>query len=190
MQESEFARKYLNKLEKTIFYRKWAKGQGLLAADSVMMSVSEPYQSILPYMCFENRMTNDLVKSETFLMKHFSESEPPQPTPEYDRAALLWAMRTQNIPLFWERLYYYIKSNKVEQLPKNVQEAALLYGKLEKPVFDLPYSKEVENSYDAFNRYTQTNPVRNMKESAYPYSKKFGKTFYYYYYFIRDIQTY
>ena len=190
MQESEFSRKYLNKLEKTVFYRKWAKAQAPLASDSVMMSVSEPYQSILPYMCFENRMTNDLVKSETFLMKHFSEQEPPQATPEYDRAALLWAMRTQNIPLFWERLYYYIISNKVEQLPKSVQEAALLYSKLEKPAFDLPYSKEVEKSYDDFIRYTKANPVRNLKESADTYSKKFGKTFYYFYYFIRDLQTY
>ena len=123
-------------------------------------------------------------------MKHFSEQEPPQATPEYDRAALLWAMRTQNIPLFWERLYYYIISNKVEQLPKSVQEAALLYSKLEKPAFDLPYSKEVEKSYDDFIRYTKANPVRNLKESADTYSKKFGKTFYYFYYFIRDLQTY
>ena len=190
MQESEFAHKYLNKLEKTIFYRRWAKEQRPLAADSLLMSISEPYQSILPYMCFENRMTNDMVKSETFLMRHFTEPEPPHPTPEYDRAALLWAMRIQDVPLFWQSLYFYINSNKVVELPKSVQEAVILYNSLEKGGFDLPCSKEVENSYESFNRFVKASPIRDLNESAYPYSKKFGKTFYYYYYFIRNLQTY
>ena len=190
MQESEFAHKYLNKLEKTLFYRKWAKEQRPLSTDSLLMSAAQPYQSILPYMCFEDRMTNDMVKTETFLMRHFTEPEPPNPTPEYDRAALLWAMRIQNIPLFWQRLYLYINSNKVVELPRSVQEAALLYSKLEKGGFELPYSKEVENSYDSFNRFVQANPIRDMNESTYPYCKKFGKTFYYFYYFIRNLKTY
>ena len=190
MQECEFSHKYLNKLEKTIFYRRWAKEQRSLSADSLLMSISEPYQSILPYMCFENRMTNDMVKSETFLMRHFTEPEPPHATPEYDRAALLWAMRIQDIPLFWQCLYYYINSNKVVELPKSVQEAVILYNSLEKGGIDLPCSKEVENSFDAFNRFVKASPVRDLNESAYPYSKKFGKTFYYYYYFIRNLQTY
>ena len=190
MQESDFARKYLNKLEKTVFYRQWAKEQGKLAADSVLMASNEPYKSILPYMCFENRMTNDLVKSETFLMRHFSEPEPPHPSPEYDRAGLLWAMRMQNIPSFWQHLYSYLQSNNVRELPRSVQEAALLYTSLEKKGTDLPLSKAVRDSYNAFNQYVNANPVRDIRESAYPFSRKFGNTFFYYYYFIRDLQTY
>lgn len=190
MHESEFARKYLNKLKKTIFYRRWAIEQSELAVDSVLMANSEPYKSILPYMCFENRMTNDLVKSETFLMRHFSEPEPPHATPEYDRAALLWAMRLQNIPAFWQHLYSYLQSNNVKELPRSVQEAALLYSNLEKRNTELPFSKAVNDSYNAFNQYVKANPVRNLKESAYPFSQKYGKTFYYYYYLIRNIQTY
>ena len=190
MQETEFAHKYLNKLSKTVFYRRWAKEQMALAADSALMAASSPYDKILPYMCFDNRMTNDLVKSETFLMRHFSESEPQHATPEYDRAALLWAMRTQNIPLFWQRLYFYINSNKVVELPRSVEEAALLYSTLEKGGIELPYSKAVKDTYDAFNRFVSSNSVRSLKESSYPYYRKFGKTFFYYYYFIRDLQTY
>jgi len=190
MQESDFAYKYLNKLNKTIFYRNWAKEQMALSCDSALMSISKPYDDILPYMCFENRMTNDLVKSETFLMKHYSEPEPPNATPEYDRAALLWAMRTQNIPLFWQRLIPYLVSNNVSVLPRGVEEAALLYSKLENRGIELPYSKKVNDSYDAFNRYVSSHPIREMKESAYPYAQKFGNTFFYYYYFIRNLQTY
>jgi len=190
MNETEFSRKYLNKLKKTLFYRKWAIEQEPLSVDSLKMSVTEPYRSILPYMCFDDRMTNDMVKSETFLMRHYNEEEPPHATPEYDRAALFWAMRIQNIPLFWNRLYLYVRSNQVEKLPRSVEEAALLYHNLDKSGFDLPYTKEVQDSYDAFNRFVKTNPVVELKESAYPYYKKFGKTFYYFYYFTRNIQTY
>lgn len=190
MQETEFAHKYLNKLNKTIFYRRWAKEQMTLAADSALMAKTSPYDKILPYMCFENRMTNDMVKSETFLMRHFSEPEPPHATPEYDRAALLWAMRTQNISLFWQHLYYYINSNKVIQLPRSVEEAALLYSSLEKGGIELSYGKNVKDSYDNFNRFVSLNPVRNLRESSYPYYRKYGKTFFYYYYFMRDLKTY
>lgn len=190
MHESDFAYKYLNKLNKTIFYRNWAKKQMVLSQDSAMMSISKPYDNILPYMCFENRMSNDMIKSETFLMQHFSEPEPPYATPEYDRAALLWAMRTQNIPLFWQRLIPYLISNNVIILPRGVEEAAFLYSNLEKKGIELPYNKEVKGNYDAFNRYVNSNPIRNMKEAAYPYAQKFGNTFFYYYYFTRNIQTY
>lgn len=190
MNETEFSRKYLNKLKKTIFYRRWALEQEPLSVDSLKMAATEPYSNILPYMCFDDRMTNDMVKSETFLMQHYNEEEPPHATPEYDRAALFWAMRIQNIPLFWNRLYLYLRSNNVVTLPRGVEEAAYLYHNLDKSGFDLPYSKQVKDSYDAFNRYVKSNPVTDLKESSYPYYRKFGKSFYYFYYFTRNIQTY
>jgi len=190
MQESEFAYKYLNKLEKTIFYRKWAKQQMVLSRDSVLMADSEPYKSVLPFMCFEDRMSNDMVKCEAFIINHFMEKEPVSATPEYDRAALLFAMRIQSIPRFRERLYYYARSNRIQTLPRAVQEAALLYSDLEDDGRQLPYNDKVIESYDAFNTYVERHPIRNMKEASYPYCQKFGKTFYYYYYFIRNLQTY
>ncbi|MBO7436458.1 MAG: sulfite exporter TauE/SafE family protein [Bacteroidaceae bacterium] len=190
MQETEFAYKYLNKLEKTLFYRKWAKEQLALSCDEKKMAASEPYKSILPYMCFDDRMTNDMVKSETFVINHFLDAEPSNPSPEYDRAALLLAMRIQDIPRFWARFIMYVNSNKPEKLPRGVQEAALLYSSLEKNNIDLPYDKTVTDSYEAFNNYVKSHPIRNMEESAYPYSQKFGKTFYYFYYFVRNLQTY
>lgn len=190
MQESEFSYKYLNKLRKTIFYRKWAGQQLALSQDSLLMATTEPYKSILPYMCFEDRMSNDMVKSEVFIINHFLYNEPIHPTPEYDRAALLYAMRIQDIPRFRERLVYYLKTNDFRTLPRSVQEASILYNDLEKRNIELPYDKEIQDSYDAFKRFVNANPVRDIKESAYPYSQKFGKTFYYYYYFVRNLQTY
>lgn len=190
MQEPELAEKYINKLEKTLFYRGWARAQRELESDEAAMSMAEPYSSILPYMCFENRMTNDMVKTETFLINHFLGLEPEQPTPEYDRAALLFAMRIQDIPRFRERLYYYVNTNRVNVLPRSVQEASLLYSKLEPDGRQLPYDNSVIQSYEAFNKFVQSHPIRSMKESDYLFWQKFGKTFFYYYYFIRNLQTY
>jgi len=190
MHEEEFARKYINKLSRSLFYRKWAKGQMVLAHDSTLMASTKPYNEILPYMCFENRMTNDMLKTEGFLMRHFTEAQTVNPTPEYDRAALFWAMRIQNIPVFWTDLYNYAQTNQVERLPRAVEEAALLYSNLEKARIELPYSKKTTDSYNAFRRFVEKNPVRNIKESSQTYYRKFGDTFFYYYYFIRDLQTY
>ena len=190
MQEPELAEKYINKLSKTIFYRKWAKAQRVLKSDSVAMSSTEPYKSILPYMCFENQMSNDMIKTEAYLINHFLDTEPENATPEYDRAALLFAMHIQDIPRFWERLYYYVNSNDFEELPVPVQEAALLYSTLQKRTIQVPFNDKVKESYDTFNRFVQSHPIRNMKESDYVYRQKFGKTFYYFYYFVRDLKTY
>jgi hypothetical protein len=191
MQEAELAEKYINKLEKTIFYRKWSRAQRALESDREAMEASAPYKDIIPYMCFENRMTNDVVKSEIFIINHFvNNPEPQAATPEYDRAALLFAMHVQDIAHFWERLYYYVNSNDFKTLPRSVQEAALLYSNLEKDDRQIPFDNKVIEGYEAFNKYVQTHPIRNMKESEYPYGQKFGKTFYYFYYFIRNLQTY
>lgn len=190
MHEEEFARKYLNKLRKTIFYRGWAKENLALAADSALMAVTAPYSDILPYMCFENRMTNDMVQTEKFIMRHYIEAVRLNPTPEYDRAALYWAMRIQNIPAFWLNMYNYIQTNKVTKLPRSVEEAAVLYRSLEKGGLDLPYSKSVTDSYAAFQKFVQQHPVRELKDSQAAYYEKWGQTFYYYYYFMRNLQTY
>lgn len=191
MQEGELAEKYINKLEKTIFYRKWARSQRTLEFDRKAMEATEPYKSILPYMCFDNRMTNDMVKTEMFVMGHFiNNPEPANATPEYDRAALLFAMHSQDIALFWERLFYYVNSNDFKTLPRSVQEAALLYSSLEKDNRQIPIDDKVIEGYEAFNKYVQTHPLRSLKESEYQYGQKFGKTFYYFYYFIRNLQTY
>lgn len=184
------ARKSINKLEKTLFYRKWADSQLALLSDTASISSNEPYKSILPYMCFEDMMSNDLMKSETFIINHFLGPQPSAATPEYDRAALLFAMHIQDIRRFWERLLYYVDSNDFKSLPRSVQEAAILYSSLEKRNNPLPLDDRIKESYDAFNRYVQSHPIRSMKESDYTYCQKYGKTFYYFYYFVRDLQTY
>ena len=84
----------------------------------------------------------------------------------------------------------HLQTNKVNTLPRAVQEASLLYSNLEKDDSQLPYDNSIRQSYEAFNKFVQNHPIRSMKESDYIYSQKFGKTFFYYYYFVRNLQTY
>lgn len=191
MQDGDLARKYTGKLGKTLFYRKWAQAQQLLGSDPAAMAAADPYRSILPLRCFEDRMSNDLGKTETFLLDHFTGQQPASSTPEYDRTALFFAMRIQDIPRFWEKLINYVNSNDFKVMPRNVQEAALLYSSLENRDYSrLPLDDKVQKNYDSFNRYVQSHPVRDIRESSYPYYQKYGKTFFYFYYFTRNLQTY
>ena len=190
MQEPELAEKYIRKLESTIFHRKWALAQRALESDRNEMAAAEPYKSILPYMCFENHMSNDMIKTEAYIINHFMDVEPVSPTPEYDRAALLIAMRIQNIPRFWERVRNYLNSNHVQSIPRSVQEAAILYSSLTKDGRQLPYDDEVIKEYDDFTSYVESHSIRSMKEATYPFYQRFGRTFFYYYYFMRDLKTY
>ena len=190
MQESELAQKYVNKLSKTLFYRKWAREQQALESDSLAMAESAPYKQILPYMCFESRMSNDVAKSEMYIMSHFVNDPVENPTPEYASASLYFTMRTQNIPAFWNNLRTYILTTGTDKLPVSVQEAVLLYRSLEKNGVQLPVDKAVTDRYNDFNKFVQNHPIRTINESSYIYSKSFGSTFYYFYYFIRNLQTY
>lgn len=189
--EQDMALKFLGKLQKTLFHRKWAEQYLTLASAPAQAAKQAPFDSILPLLCFEDDMSNDLGKCELHLIKHFTQSRPAgSSTPEYDRVALFWAMRTQSIPDFWNKLGNYLESNRPARLPRNVQEAAYLYTNLERRGLDIPYDQSIKDSYSRFTQYVAKHQVRNPQESAYPYSQQFGKTFYYFYYFIRDIQTY
>ena len=190
MQESELAHKYVNKLSKTLFYRKWAREQQALESDSLAMATSDPYRQVLPYMCFESRMSNDVAKPEVYIMSHFVDEPVLNPTPEYATAALYFAMRTQNIPAFWDHLRTYTLTASFDKLPVSVQEATVLYNNLEKSNIRIPVDKAVTDRYDSFNKFVQSHPIRSLRESSYIYSKSFGSTFFYYYYFIRNLQTY
>jgi len=190
MDEPEFAAKYLDKLDKTLFYRKWSRSQRMLSGDRKAVSESRPYREIMPYMSFDDRMSNDMVKVESYLMKHFAMDRDSIATPEFDKAALLWAMRTQDIQLFKKALSQYVRTTGSSVLPVAVQEAILLYGSLEHNNAGIPIDSNIQASYQSFQKYVQQNKVKSEREAALPYRLKFGNTFYYFYYFVRGLKTF
>ena len=141
-------------------------------------------------MCYEDKLTNDLGKCESHLIRHFSNNSLIETTSDFNQASLLWAMRIQSIPDFWDKLILYLNSVPGNYIPRSIQEAITLYNSLEGQKLDLLIDQTVKNSYSTFTQYVGKHPVRNLTESSYPYYQRFGKTFYYYYYFVRNVQTY
>ncbi len=190
MNETEFASRYLDKLDKTLFYRGWSRSQRKLSEDSLAMSQALPYSDILPLMSFSDRMSNDRVKIETYLMSHFANDRDSMATHQFDSAALFWAMRTQDIDMFWKALAQYIETAPDLNLPKSVQEAVILYSNLEQEDMGIPVEKSVIDSFSSFRNYSQKSQFRSEKEAMFPLWLNFGNTFYYYYYFIRGLKTF
>lgn len=185
------ADKYLRMMEHTLFYRNWARSMRGLMYDADATLKAEPFRSIKAMICQEDEMSNDAGLTETFLIERFSKPRPANATPEYDRAALLWAMRMQDIQMFWRCLYYYTQSNDLTKVPRHIQEAALLYSTLEKETaVQLPYEKTIADQFAAFNQAASSGNFRSEAEASYPLSRKFGKTFFHYYYFMRGLKTY
>lgn len=194
MEEWNLARKYLSILGKTLFYRKWAATQLALVSvsDKDTIQNAVPYNTVLPLICYEDRLSNDHAMIEPFLMNHFTRHRSPQATPQFDRVAMLWAMRMQDIQIFWISFLNYLDSNSPKTIPRHYQEAALLYSNLEQDagIQSLPFDRQVKNGYDSFVAFEKSHPVRSINESAYSFYKHFGKTFWFYYYFIRGQETF
>lgn len=190
MNETEFAAKYLDKLDKTLFYRNWSSRQRELSKNVPDMEQALPYREIIPLMTFPDCMSNDLVKCETYLMRHFADDRGSEASAEFDRAALLWAMRTQNIDLFWNKLVLYLSTTADTVLPRHVEEAVLLYSSLEKKQTGIRISQETIDRFEKFQTYLRQSQFRSEKEADYPIWLKFGDTFYYYYYFVRGLKTF
>jgi len=181
--EPEFASKFLDKLDKTLFYRKWSRRQRSLSTDVQAMSSALPYREIIPYMCIDDRMAEyDDGDYETFLINHFYRNRSERSTPEFDRAALLWAMRYKDSRMFWKAFSQYLLSDTVEQrIPKHVQEAALLFCVIEKEDLGIPFDKDVINRFSKFQE--SFGKYRTGGISRYRMLKGFGDTYFYYYYF-------
>jgi len=184
------AAKYLDQLDKTMFHRKWADSQRALLSNPEKVSSTAPYDHIRKLMCIDEKMSADLSKAELYLLSNFTSKRPLNATPEYDKVALFWAMRSLNDQQFWKWLSYYTKSNHVKTLPIHVQEAALFYNSMQKMTDNLPIDSKVSESFNSFMKYADTHMIRSVKESKYPYEQRFGRTFYFFYYFSRDIASY
>lgn len=188
----KLATKFITRLEKTLFHKEWAKEMSQYVNNPSLIEDSAEMQNIKSLMCYDSELSNDKSLIETYLLNHFTKNRGTHATPYFDRVAMLWAMQTQDIPTFWICFNNYLTTNNPTEMPRHYQEAAILYGNLEKSVdvSKMPFDKSVITTYENFNKYVQQNRVSNMELARYPFYQRFGKTFYYFYYFVRNLNTY
>lgn len=186
--------KYLNMLDHTLFYRKWSARQRSLCTGNADLTKVSPYDLILPLVCHEDRLSEDVRGSEYMLDHHFLGASPKYVTPMYDRVALFWALKSQNATAFWTKFLLYMESADITKLDRYYQEAAYLYSHLsnDKTLMALPYDNSTKQLYDSFMATAQkySSQINSLSDARRLFPVQLRNTYYYYYYFVRGIQVF
>ena len=190
--DTKLALKYLNGMEHTLFYRKWAKEQSKLCVDMESVARTDPYDKILPLMCFDDQVRADMDGLEFFLMEHFNGISPMNATPLYDRVALYFALKSKQSSLFWNRLFLYLDSNNPQKIGRYYQEAAYLFSNIShNELLDaLPYDEHVKSLYNSFLQNASRYGKKSLDEARSCFSRNLRHTYYYYYYYVNELQMY
>lgn len=191
--KTELALKYLEPLEHTLFYRKWARQQRKLCTDTSLVADSAPYDKILPLMCYEDIVCADFDGCEFFMMNHFNGPSPQNTTPFYDRTAVMFAMKSKQPELFWARFFLYLDSNNPDKIGRSYQEAAYLFSIIsrnERLLRSLPIDNQIKNLYNSFSQIaSKVGNVSNQEaHSAFP--PYLRHTYFYYYFYMNELQLF
>ena len=193
--EYAVAQKYINTLKKTIFYRNWAEKYEKFIQDPTLIAKDREYAGILPLYQFEDQLDGDNTLVEIYLLNYFAHTYNDLNTPMFDEAGLMCAMTLKDIPTFWNCFFRYANSHKTNRMPTHYQEAALLYGNLEKTVdiSKMPFDKSIKLRFQDFMRFAQKHAVKDVErdpEAKKLFYERYGDTFWYFYFFIRDVKSY
>ena len=160
-----------------------------------MIAKDREMASILPLYQFEDQLDGDNTLVEIYLLNYFAHTYSDLNTPMFDEASLMCALTLKDIQTFWNCFFRYANSHKTDRMPTHYQEAALLYGNLEKTVdiSKMPFDKSVKMRFQDFMRFAQKHAVENVErdpEAKKLFYERFGNTFWYFYFFIRDVKSY
>ena len=193
--EYPLAMKYINTLKKTLFYKEWAKKYEKMIQSPELIAKDREFAGILPLYQFEDQLDGDNTLVEIYLLNYFAHTYNELNTPMFDEAALMCALTLKDIQTFWNCFFRYANSHKSSRMPTHYQEAALLYGNLEKEVdiSKMPFDKSVKMRFQDFMRFAQKHAVKDVErdpEAKKLFYERFGDTFFYFYFFIRDVKSY
>jgi len=174
------ARKYINILRKTVFYRKWASDMGKIADNPALLAENT-----------ELAAKRDLLPPNSFFIQF---NEPQNNLPyilegnpsnkkaiEYYLAGLLL---TKKVEIAVNNIKN-LKPSGYTRIPRHVEEAALVYYNSTRVVPDLgglTVTPETQTRFEAYfaSYMAARNNPETMKEKL---EKDFGKTFWYYFHF-------
>ena len=193
--EMEMAKRYLDILRTTLFYRDWA--------DHLMPITKNP-ELIKKYPEFKNVrelrdhmgtvLDGDNGLCEMYLITYFSQTM-NKDSKLLQEMTLDYSLIQKDIQLFWPRFYLYAQMHQGEPMPIHYQEAAMLYGNLEPESADIstmPFQDEVRKSYEGFHQMSQSLLQAGLSAEDVGEAMKgtYGNTFYWFYFFCRDVHSY
>lgn len=176
------AGKFLAILDETLFYRKWAERQRSLIENPALLEESEEYGGIIPLLCDDNWLDNDMSLLEDFIDGLYVDRIPENATHEHWRTSLFFAAKECNIGMFGEFYQRFIATAGPDRIPTHWQEAIILFSGLtnEFSTTKFPFDEEVRASYAAYRKFMEHN--RDMNEPTEEFRRYFGRTYYYYWY--------
>jgi hypothetical protein len=194
--EYRLAQRYIDILKRTMFYRGWAKDMEAYIANPELIEKTNDFNMPLQLSCYPDNLGVDESFVEAYLTKEFK-FVPQEATPLFIEVALTSAMIRKDQQAFWYIFDRYLKDCNPAKLPKNYQEALLLFLNLDKgktvnvaPEFiDRYVSKSVQRRLENF--VAKTKKYKGIKEAEMaPYfTDEYGDTYFYFYFFVRKIRT-
>ena len=188
--ENRVAQKYIDLLKHTRYYREWAEHYEKFIGNEKALRAETEFQQIFHLMTSEDVLSSDNALVEKFLMNQFVYTQSKDTL--FQEQAVISALWMKDIQIFWPIFFEYAASHIGQHMPIHFQEAAYLYGHLEKAVdiSKMPFDESVVKSYDEFMAMAQRcagMSEAQMRDVFYP---QFGKTFYYEYFLIRNQKLY
>ncbi len=193
--ETTVAQKYLDLLKQTRYHGEWAAHyEQLLKGDAKQqheqLLADAELGPIIPLMDGTSILGSDQSLIELFLLS--LQAYRTTTNPLCAELVLLSAMQMKDIPTYWRAFFQYANLTVGKPMPRHFQEAAYLYGHLEKNVdiSKMPFDKSVVQSYEGFMKLAQQcrgMSEERMKEVFYP---QYGNTFYYNYFLMRNLKSY
>jgi hypothetical protein len=179
--EFNLARKYLNQLSHTIFYKDWAKKYesyadmpGLMEKDKEFAEIKDLYK--YNESGFES---NDIV--EECIEKHAANfTSGTRAMMELSMSAIL-TCKERN--MFWQLFPIYISSH--EKLPAHVSEAFMLFATIDNKTEynSFPIDQLSQNKFRQFLKMANIYGEHPNKYQLSQYKQYFGDTYWFYYFF-------
>lgn len=179
--EDAAARKYVDLLRKTWFYKEIADHYAIYIHHPERVKRDPELALIKRLMGTDNRLTSDNMTATIYLLNHFVHVKSNDPV--LQEQALAWSLQSKDSALIIPQYQEYVRLHPHSAIPTHYQEAAWLLsqqggeGKL-----DLSgISDEVKQSYAAFMQAAQQYRGMSLAEVQNALFPTFGNTYYYEY---------
>lgn len=179
--EDAAARKYVDLLRKTWFYKEIADHYATYIHHPERVKRDPELALIKRLMGTDNRLTSDNMTATIYLLNHFVHVKSNDPV--LQEQALAWSLQSKDSALIIPQYQEYVRLHPHSAIPTHYQEAAWLLsqqggeGKLDISGI----SDEVKQSYAAFMQAAQQYRGMSLAEVQNALFPTFGNTYYYEY---------
>ena len=179
-EERTQARKYLNLLKHTTFYKDWAEGAKNM----------EELKTVRRMMHYDNTLSGDQGNIERFLMNRLAESTDTMDV-YFQEQTLLASLWTKDISQFWYHFNDYVRQHPKAHIPRYYQEAAYLYCMIEgrEGTDRMPFDESVKQSFNNFAMAAERYDNADV-EVARKALQAYRHTYFYDYYLMRQLPEY